>query len=148
MKGLQFKLINPLEYKEMVLNLLRQLNPKMDINSIENILIKRNETNGHNCFALFENNQLIGISSGYSIIRIYSGKQLELENVIIDSKIQSKGYGKYFINAIKKWSLNNNYRSIGLNAYVQNSRSHKFYLNEGFKVLGFHFVKNLGTDYV
>ena len=76
-------------------------------------------------------------------MRIYCGKQLELDNVIIDSNIQSKGYGTYFIDAIKKWAKQNNYQSIGLNTYTENSRSHKFYFNQDFKILGFHFEQNL-----
>jgi GNAT superfamily N-acetyltransferase len=92
---------------------------------------------------LFQDNELIGISSGWTTVRIYCGKQIELDNVIIDSTIQSKGYGKYFMEAISKWALKNNYKSIGLNTYVQNSRSHKFYFNKGFKILGFHFEKKI-----
>ena len=145
MNNLQFKLINPLEHRETVLNLFKQLNPKMDINRIENILTTMTEMPNYKCFALFTNDDLIGISSGWTTVRIYCGKQLELDNVIIDTQIQSKGFGKYFINAIKQWSISNNYKSLGLNTYVENSRSHKFYFNEGFKILGFHFEHKLNT---
>lgn len=142
----QFKLINPLKHKEKVLNLLKQLNPKMDINSIENVLITMNGMPNYKCFALFVNDELMGVSSGWTTVRIYCGKQLELDNVIIDSKIQSKGLGKYFINSIKEWSFNHNYKSIGLNTYVENSKSHKFYFNQGFKIIGFHFEHKLNTE--
>lgn len=141
MKNIQFKLINPINHQVRTLNLLKQLNPEMDIRHIENTQIEMTKIPNYKCFGLFQNNELIGISSGWTTIRIYCGKQLELDNVIIDSKIQSKGLGKYFMNAIQEWSIKNDYQSIGLNTYVQNSRSHKFYFNEGFKVLGFHFEK-------
>lgn len=143
MCDLQFKLINPMEYRAGVLDLLKQLNPEMDVKHIENAQIEMAKVPNYKCFGLFQNEQLIGISSGWTTVRIYCGKQLELDNVIIDSKIQSKGYGKYFMNAIKDWSVKNDYKSIGLNTYVQNSRSHKFYFNEGFKILGFHFEKKI-----
>ncbi|MCK0192516.1 GNAT family N-acetyltransferase [Arenibacter sp. F20364] len=146
MKNLQFELIEPLEHREKVLGLIEQLNPKMDLNTIEERLINMTQVPNYICFALFENSNLIGISSGWTTIRIYCGKQLELDNVIIDSKIQSKGFGKYFINEIKKWSLANDYQSIGLNTYVENARSHKFYFNQNFKILGFHFEHNLNQE--
>jgi len=145
MNNLQFKLINPLVYEEKVLKLLKQLNPEMDKNILKNTLTTMTEMSNYKCFALFIKGELIGISSGWTTVRIYCGKQLELDNVIIDSQIQSKGFGKSFINEIKQWSISNNYKSLGLNTYTENSRSHKFYFNEGFKILGFHFEHKLNT---
>ena len=97
----------------------------------------------YTCFGLFLEDELVGISAGWTTVRIYCGKQLELDNVIIDSTLQSQGLGHYFINEIKDWSAQNEYKSLGLNTYVQNPRSHKFYFNEGFKILGFHFEKKV-----
>ncbi len=146
MENIQFKLIDPKAHKDRMLDLLKQLNPEMDVNRLEVVQAKMIEVPDYRCFGLFLNDELIGISSGWTTVRIYCGKQLELDNVIIDSKIQSKGYGKYFMNAIKDWSIDNDYESLSLNTYVQNSRSHKFYFNEGFKVLGFHFEKDIAKE--
>lgn len=141
MKNLQFRLINPIEHTPRVLDLLQQLNPTMDIKYMESTLHKMANMSNYRCFGLFDADNLIGISSGWTTVRIYCGKQLELDNVIIDSNIQSKGYGKFFMEAITDWSLQHHYQNIGLNTRVQNSRSHKFYFNEGFTILGFHFEK-------
>lgn len=141
MKNLEFKLINPIEHQPRTLDLLQQLNPGMDKEYIENTLSKMVNMPNYRCFGLFDKGTLIGISSGWTTVRIYCGKQLELDNVIIDSKIQSKGYGKFFMEAITNWSSQNNYENIGLNTYIKNARSHKFYFNEGFTILGFHFEK-------
>jgi len=143
MKYLEFKLINPLKNKDRVVELLSQLNPSKNTKEILNRFELMTQESNYQCFGLFDNNCLIGISSGWTTVRIYCGKQLELDNVIIDSKIQSKGFGKYFLKEIKQWSINNKYENICLNTYVENSRSHKFYFNQGFKVLGFHFVQNI-----
>jgi len=140
---MQFKLINPIDYQVQVLNLLAQLNPDKDARKLETILIEMVKLANYTCFGLFLNDNLIGISSGWITIRIYCGKQLELDNVVIDSTIQSKGYGKYFIESISQWASKNNFKSISLNTYVQNVRSHKFYFNQGFKILGFHFENRL-----
>ena len=145
MKNLQFKTINPIKHLARIVVLLKQLNPEMDEEYLENTQIEMTKVPNYACFGLFSENELIGISSGWTTVRIYCGKQLELDNVIIDSNLQSKGFGKYFMNAIKDWSIENDYKSIGLNTYVQNSRSHKFYFNEGFKVLGFHFEKRVAS---
>lgn len=143
MEGLKLKLISAIEYKNQIVDLLHQLNQKMNKEHIEKMLIAMTKLPNYKCFALFENNLIIGVCSGWTTVRIYCGKQLELDNVIIDSKIQSKGYGKYLMNAIKEWSISNDYQSISLNTYIENSRSHKFYFNQGFKILGFHFENRL-----
>ncbi len=143
MKNLKFALINPLEHQEKILLLLKQLNPNRDNDYINKTLLDMANLSGYRCFALFNNNELIGISSGWTTIRVYSGKHLELDNVIIDAKIQSKGYGKWLITKIEEWAKEQAYNCIGLNTYTQNARSHKFYFNQGFKILGFHFEKQL-----
>lgn len=146
MINLKIEPIRPTEHLEKTLYLLNLLNPEMNTKDIEKLLFEMSELSNYNCFGLFKGNELIGISSAWTTIRIYCGKQLELDNVIIDSKVQSKGFGKYFIDEIKKWSLANNYKSIGLNTYVENTRSHKFYFNQGFKILGFHFEHKLNQE--
>ncbi len=146
MNQLQIIQINPYDHIDQVLSLLKQLNPEMSGHTITSRLKKMIDLASYTCFGLFDQHQLIGISSAWSTVRIYCGKHIELDNVIIDSNIQSKGYGQYFIDAIKEWALANQYESIGLNTYVQNSRSHKFYYNQGFQVVGFHFEHALNKE--
>ncbi|MBK7465456.1 MAG: GNAT family N-acetyltransferase [Saprospiraceae bacterium] len=50
------------------------------------------------CFGLYHENKLIGLSSSWITIRFYSGKQLEVDNVVIDKIYQSKGLGKFSLN--------------------------------------------------
>ena len=87
--------------------------------------------------------QPTGISSAWTTVRLYSGKQLEVDNVVIDSSQQSKGLGKLFFEFIENWAKKNEYKTIELNTYVQNSKSHKFYYNLGYSILGFHFWKHI-----
>ena len=121
----------------------KQLNPKLTEEELQDYLIQMFAFDNYICFGVFQDGQLIGISSGWTTIRFYSGKQLEVDNVIIDEQHQSKGIGKLFFEFIEEWAKTNNYKTIELNTYVQNSKSHKFYYNQGFSVLGFHFWKQL-----
>jgi len=131
------------ENLEQIVKLTRQLNPNMPISELESRQSKMFEFENYKCFGLFENDKLIGISSGWITVRLYSEKQLEIDNVIIDNTIQSKGYGKIFMNEIESWAKINNCKTLELNTYVENDRSHKFYFNQGFHILGFHFQKHL-----
>jgi len=141
MNNLIVKTINPYKNLIKVEELLIQLNPDKEEKYIQQIIEQMNTFKNYKCFGLYENDKIIGISSGWTSMRIYCGKQLELDNVIIDEKLQSKGLGTIFFNKIEEWALHKGYQSINLNTYVSNSRSHKFYFNQGFKILGFHFQK-------
>ena len=121
----------------------QQLNPKMTLEQIQNLLKEMFTLSTYRCFGLFLNKKLVGISSGWITVRFYSGKQLEVDNVTIENSLQSKGLGKQFFDFIENWAKENGCETIELNTYVQNSKSHKFYFNLGYSILGFHFWKHI-----
>lgn len=141
---IELKIINPTDHLVKIKDLLIQLNPNKDEKYLEETLHRMIQFDNYTCFGLYEEGELLGISSGWTTVRIYCGKQLELDNVIIDNKFQSKGLGKVFLDKIDSWAVENDYNAVSLNTYVANARSHKFYFNQGHSILGFHFQKLLG----
>ena len=139
-ENLTFKVLKNDNISEISI-LVKQLNPKLALEKIKHYQKQMFDIPSYNCFGIFKETKLIGISSGWITIRFYSGKQLEVDNVIIDSNIQSNGYGKYFFILIEKWAKQNGCKTIELNTYVQNTKSHKFYFNLGYSILGFHYWK-------
>ena len=139
-----------LEFRELtaadidtIAPLANKLHPHMDRRIVRSHLAEMFQFPTYHCFGLFEQAKLIAMSNGWITIRIYSGKQLEVDNVIVDPDERSKGVGKYFFVKIDEWAKNNGCQTIELNTFVANSKSHKFYFNEGYKILGFHFQKTL-----
>tara|TARA_B110000114_G_scaffold38814_1_gene40555 strand:+ start:136 stop:570 length:435 start_codon:yes stop_codon:yes gene_type:complete len=132
-----------IEFENQIIKLSKQLNYKIE----EKVLIIRFhqmiEMENYHCFGLFEDSKLIGISNGWTTNRFYCGKQLEIDNLVIDEEKRSKGYGDLFIKYLENWCKKGNYETIELNSYVRNSKSHKFYFNHGFKIIGHHFFKEL-----
>lgn len=127
-----------------ITSFLHQLNNTL---SLELVLERQKELNtysNYTWFGLFAHGELVGITGGWTTMRIYSGKQLEIDNVTIHEKHQSKGYGKILLEHIENWAIANAYLSIELNTYVSNYRSHKFYFNKDYKILGYHFQKTIG----
>ena len=141
MINVKLKTINPLKNLVRIKELLLQLNPDKEEKQIQQMLEQMHTFKNYECFGLYENDKIIGISSGWTSIRIYCGKQLELDNIVIDKKLQSKGLGTIFFQKIEEWALQKSYQSISLNTYLSNSRSHKFYFNQGCNILGFNFQK-------
>lgn len=139
---MKIKILNLNDLSE-ILRLTKYLNPDLD----ESILKQRIQDSfkypNYKCFGYFENETLIGLAGVWETVRLYSGKQAELDHVIIDPNIQSKGIGHQFIAEIEHWASKNQFCSVELNAYTSNRRSHKFYHKEGYEVYGFHFIKKL-----
>lgn len=126
-----------------IIPFLKQLNP----NKTEDVLRDRFSQmlcfDNFKCFGFYKEAKLIGMIGCWTLVKLYSGKQLEIDNVIIDGKLQSKGYGKQLLSLIETWAINNEYQSIELDAYLANNRAHKFYFDKGYKILGFHMFKKL-----
>ena len=115
---------------------------QLSLETIERRLIEMFGYANYRCFGLFDETKLIAICSGWILTKIYSGKQLELDNFAVDENYRSQGIGKQFEIEINNWAKDNGIESIELNTYVANSGSHKFYFNQGYKIIGYHFQKD------
>ena len=139
-----------LEFREMtprdsdwIVPLANKLHPAIGAEKIRAYLAEMFNLPTYHCFGLWQNGKLVAVSNGWITVRFYSGKQLEVDNVIVDPELRSQGVGKYFFACIQDWAVRNDCNTIELNTFVQNSKSHKFYYNEGYAILGFHFQKVL-----
>ena len=97
----------------------------------------------YECVGVFEEDRLIGVTGLWYQTRHYSGKSCEVDHVYIDEKHRSGGVGKQLFAFIEMHVEAKGCEAIELNTYVQNAASHKFYFNLGFKILGFHFLKEI-----
>ena len=97
----------------------------------------------YECVGIFDQNRLIGVAGLWYQMRHYSGRSCELDHVYIDERFRSEGIGKKLFTFIEAHVTSKGCEAIELNTYVQNSASHKFYYNLGFKILGFHFLKEI-----
>ncbi len=131
------------KHKAAIAALGHQLNPDIPVATLETYLEEMFALDTYHCFGLYEGETLIGISSGWITVRFYSGKQLEIDNVIIDAAARSKGIGAQFMQLVEEWAAAHDCKTVELNAYVQNSDAHRFYFREGYRILGFHFQKKI-----
>jgi GNAT superfamily N-acetyltransferase len=97
----------------------------------------------YECAVIYDDEKLIGVCGLWYCTRHYSGRSVEADHVIIDDVYRNQGLGKQFFDWIYKYVSAKGFETIELNTYVSNYSSHKFYYNEGFKILGYHFLKKL-----
>ena len=142
MNQLELRLLTHQDIEAVIL-LTKELNPDVPFPELRNRQSGMFEIETYRCFGLFAEESLVGVAGGWLTVRLYSGKQLEIDHVIVDPSIQSKGYGKRFLDDIEIWAKNDGCETVELNTYVQNTRSHKFYFNQGYEILGYHFQKRM-----
>ncbi|MBC8753491.1 GNAT family N-acetyltransferase [Kordia sp. YSTF-M3] len=100
-------------------------------------------TQHYEAFGIYDNDQLIGCFGLWSMTRHYCGKSFEPDHVYIEEAYRSKGIGKQLFEWIEVYGKEKGVTTIELNTYVQNFPSHKFYYNQGFNALGYHFLKKI-----
>ncbi|MBU2019829.1 MAG: GNAT family N-acetyltransferase [Bacteroidetes bacterium] len=92
---------------------------------------------------VFEGEDCVGISGYWLHTKVWIGRILELDNVIIKKEYRGKGAGKLIQDYLENKAKENNCRVMVLDAFVTNFAAHKFYMNAGYVAKGYHFVKPL-----
>ncbi len=128
-----------------ILPLVRMLNPDID----EDVLAQRLEEmpgQGYQCAGAYLEGHLVGICGLWVTTRFYCGKMIEPDNVVVHPDFRSLGVGQKLMAWVYDYARAENCEVVELNSYVGSSRAHKFYFNQGFQILGFHFQKKLAED--
>ncbi|CAN5171036.1 hypothetical protein BH23BAC2_BH23BAC2_10600 [soil metagenome] len=97
----------------------------------------------YECFGVFEEGEMIGVFGLWFMTRHYAGKSCEPDHVYIKDTHQNRGIGKEIFNFIFNYASEKGCETAELNSYVHNFKSHKFYMNHGFVIKGYHFLKKL-----
>lgn len=120
---------------------------KLTTNKFSDAILKQRfadmVTQNYECAVIYDDTKLIGVTGLWYCTRHYAGKSVELDHVYIEEAYRNKGLGKQFLKWIDTYTKEKGVEAMELNTYVQNYPSHKFYYNEGFQILGYHFLKRL-----
>jgi GNAT superfamily N-acetyltransferase len=93
--------------------------------------------------AVFEGDECLGISGYWIGRKLWCGKYLELDNIVVCSKHRSKGVGKFIFDYLRNKAEENGCTMMALDSYTTNYKAHKMFYNEGFAPRGFHFINIL-----
>lgn len=97
----------------------------------------------YECFGAFSSGELIGVFGLWFMTRHYAGRSCEPDHIFIKPSLQNRGIGKEIFDFIFSYAMDKGCETVELNSYVHNFRSHKFYMNHGFVIKGYHFLKKL-----
>lgn len=129
------------------INLVVPLVHKLNNNSVSESLLEKRFADmikqNYECAVIKDGDKIIGVSGLWYCTRHYAGRSVEPDHVYIEEAYRGKGLGKQFFEWIYNYAKTKGFEAVELNTYVSNHASHKFYYNEGFKILGYHFLKYL-----
>ena len=137
---IQFKILD-LKEIHLIIPLIQKLTEHKFSDAILNERFAEMATQNYECAVIYDGDNLIGVTGIWYSTRHYIGKSAEIDHVFIEAEYRSQGLGKQFLNWIYDHVKSKGCEAAELNTYVQNYPSHKFYYNEGFEILGYHFLK-------
>ncbi len=137
-----FKIIDKAEINTII-PLIQKLTKNENPNELLRERFAEMVSQNYECAGVYDDEKLIGISGLWFSTRHYAGKSMEVDHVYIDEEYQGKGLGKQFFKWLYNYAKEKGCNASELNTYVQNYPSHKFYYNEGYEILGYHFLKKL-----
>lgn len=131
------------EFISEIIPLIQEFTDNKFPNDILEIRFNEMFIQNYECIGVFKGDMLIGLCGIWFQTRHYAGKSCEPDHVYIQPEYQGLGLGNKMFDYVEKYCKEKGCESLELNTYVQNTSSHKFYYNLGYKILGYHFFKDL-----
>lgn len=93
----------------------------------------------------FREDRLVGVCGAWIATKIWCGRYLEIDNLVVDPGLHSGGIGTRLIAHLEAIGRESGCEMIMLGSYTANRASHRLYHRLGFEIWGFNFVKPLGN---
>ncbi|MCE2821638.1 MAG: GNAT family N-acetyltransferase [Saprospiraceae bacterium] len=136
------KVIETKEEMMAMTSLLRQLNTSLTDEYIDECLDDM-IAHGYRMAVVHDGDQCVGLSGIWVTTKFYSGKYLEMDNVVVDEAFRSKGIGSVLSEFVTELARREGCVTLMLDAWLTNEKAHEFYERQGFVKRGFHFLKSL-----
>ncbi len=140
------KTFTNLNEMEQSFDILKELYPTI---SFSNYVQTLKEIIPHNYkqIVIYDDETIVGLSGYWIAKKIWCGKYLEMDNVIVKESHRSKGIGKIMTDHLKKIAESEKCNMLALDVYTDNFKGIKFYMQEGYIPRGFHMIQPLVKDY-
>ena len=126
--------------------LLGILNPKVPQPVIESRLSTLlGEHPDYQIAGAFADARLVGICGGGIFTKVWCGKCLEIENLVVDPEARGRGIGARLIAHFLEVARGRGCDVLTLDSYAHNRESHRLYERHGFEPWSIHFVNPIGN---
>lgn len=98
---------------------------------------------GFQCFGAFQQDRLVGIAGFWIKTRYHTGRVIEPDAVFVAASYQSRGLGERMMRCVLEYGRQHECLESELHCYVSNAAAHRFWMNQGYRIIAFHFGKDL-----
>lgn len=95
-------------------------------------------------YGAFVGDRLAGVVGAWVATKIWCGRYLEIDNLVVDAGQRSLGIGGLLMQHLETLARERGCTIIALDSYAANRSSHRLYHRLGFEIWSFHFIKPIG----
>lgn len=126
-------------------SLLTLLNPETPASVIEERLHQILADHSHyQLIGAYSDGELAGVAGGWIATKIWCGRYLEIDNLVVSPAHRSSGIGSRLIQHLEAVAREESCNIVVLDSYSSNYPSHRLYHRLGFEIWSFHFIKPIG----
>lgn len=93
--------------------------------------------------AIFDGETCAGLTGFWIGSKLWCGKYMELDNVVVTSKYRRKGVGQKIFKHMEQKAIDLNCTMLALDSYTDNFDAHRFFYEQKYVPRGFHFINIL-----
>jgi GNAT superfamily N-acetyltransferase len=125
-----------------VLPLLRILNPAIPEGMLRERLTEM-VSQGYKCAGAYSGDRIVGICGMWILTKVYVGRHLEPDNVIILEAYRSRGVGRRLMAWVHDYARSKGCVATELNCYLGNGKAQDFWERGGYRKIAVHYQKLL-----
>jgi GNAT superfamily N-acetyltransferase len=124
-------------------DVMRQLRPHLTREEYVPRVRALAESDGFRLAALSDGGEVRAVA-GYRLMNmLYCGRTLYLDDLVVDERARSGGYGKRLLDWLKEEGRREGCAELQLISRVIREQAHRFYFREGLGIECFHFRAQL-----
>jgi GNAT superfamily N-acetyltransferase len=124
--------------------LAKNLYPRMSFEEYKRLLTDAFHSGFLRQIHVFEEGDMVGLCGYWIGTKVWCGKYMELDHFVVHPNYRSHGIGDRMVDVLAKKATDMQCQMMALDAYTDNFKAHKFFVNHGFIPRGFHFIRLLG----
>lgn len=126
--------------------LLAVLNPDVVMDELANRLRQMLvEYGNYQIVGAFVNGQLAGVCGAWWLVKVWCGRHLEIDNLVVAPAFRGAGIGARLIEHFMAEAKAQGGAVLTLDSYAKNQESHRLYQRLGFEPWSIHFVNPIGN---
>ncbi len=99
--------------------------------------------NNYGQVAIYDGETCAGLTGYWIGSKLWCGKYMELDNVVVSSKYRRRGIGQQLFEHMEAWAKELGCTMLALDSYTDNFEAHRFFYEQKYVPRGFHFINIL-----